>query len=139
VPGHLQVTYQTVVDNLGNQDAHGVNLFYLLDPALSLVSVNTEASAGAKSLVEKGVRPKNVQPRKDDTPGDELLLTLPLVAAGEKVTVTVVAQIAASPGLVSLYSELWPYDGQVDRGPWWLDSQAYINFVYLPLVTKDGP
>ncbi|MBU0492310.1 MAG: immune inhibitor A [Chloroflexi bacterium] len=138
VPGALQVTYQTVVDNLGNQDAHDVNLYYWLDPDLSLVSINTESTAGAKAQVEKGVRPERVQPRaKDDEPSDEVLMTLPLVAAGEKVTITVVTQMPAAPGSIAFYSELWPFDGQVERGPWWLDSYADISFNYLPLVIKN--
>jgi len=132
----LQVTYQTLVENLGNETAYDVELYYWLDPSLTLVSVDTMQVANA--TVERGARLEGAQPRNERAPADELLLTLPEVEAGGKVTVTVVAETAVAPGSVSLYSELWPYDGQVDRGPYWLDSEANIAFRYLPLIFKNN-
>jgi immune inhibitor A len=117
--GNLEVTYQTVVDNVGNETASGVAVEYVLDPNLSLVSVGIDALDG-----------------RDTLPSDELLVTIPSIAAGEQVTITVVAEMPFV-GAVDLSSELWAHDGQVDRGPWFLDVSAVFPNVYLPLVVRE--
>jgi immune inhibitor A len=136
VSGDTQVTYQTVVDNIGNETASGVELHYVLDSDLSIIGVNIDASDGSVADVEQGVGLKDVQSHSDTAPNADLLVTIPSLAAGEKMTVTLVAATPFS-GPVEFYSELWAHDGQVDRGPWWLEISAEFPCVYLPLVVRE--
>jgi immune inhibitor A len=138
VDDELYVTYQTVVDNVGNETAYDVELYYWLDPELSLIGVSTESSDGTAADVKQGVGLKDAQARGDAAPSAELLVTISSLAAGEQVTITVSATTPYT-GPVELYSELWAYDGQVDRGPWWLDSYVDFSYIYtyLPLVLNE--
>lgn len=121
VAGDLEVTYQTVVDNVGNETASDIKMDYQLDSDLSIVAVGIESSGGTVA---------------DAAPSDEFNCAISSLAAGEKMTITVVATTPFS-GSVDLHTKLWAHDGQVDRGPWWLDVSAEFPSVYLPLVVRE--
>jgi immune inhibitor A len=116
------VTYQTVIENVGTEVADTVCLTYTLDSALtgSSISGSTE---GTVMLPPEGT------------------LELPAFCAtemwpGDVVTVTVKATGEAETGLVRTMLEA--YDGQIDRGPWLLDTDVTATYqIYLPLVTKN--
>jgi hypothetical protein len=136
VSGDIQVTYETVVDNVGNETASDVEVYFWLDPTLSIVGASTDSTDGTAVDVEQGAGLKDAQTRNDAAPSDDMLFTISSLDAGEKVTVTVVAEMPFADS-VELYSELWAYDGQVDRGPWWLDLSLDFPSIYLPLVVSE--
>jgi immune inhibitor A len=114
-----QITYQTEIRNIGNETASNVQYELYLDPALYLVSVDTGgASASSEDLV------------------DGIGLTIGEIAAGETVTVTVVANMPFAAGEVDLESEVWGHDGQVDRGPWFIATTGMNSIIYMPLISK---
>jgi immune inhibitor A len=115
------LTYQTVVENVGNEVADTVCLTYTLDSALTGVSM-TAAKQGTVVL-----------------PGT---LQLPALCvtnmwAGDVVTVTVKATGQAEDGLIETWLEA--YDGEIDRefGPF-LTEITTIHQIYLPLVMRNA-
>jgi immune inhibitor A len=79
------VNYETLVHNTDTKDAHGpINLIYMLDPKLSLVSVTKIDSAGTESEVPA------------ETAGTIVNLILGPLQPGEKFTLVVQAKMPAS-------------------------------------------
>ncbi len=114
--GEFQHTYVFTVTNVGVEMATGLELAIDLDPALTLKS----ASVSAVKKVDSAY----------------LWLTLPDLEAGESVDVTVVATAPFDLG-DNYFSSVWMgFDGQVERGAWWLNTEIQGNRLFIPAVVK---
>jgi hypothetical protein len=114
-----QVAYTTEIANLGQETAEGVLYEMYLDPNLSLVSVDVEGASS--SAIEAS---------------DGLGLTVGEIPAGETATVTVVAAMPLVLGDVSLESTILAFDGQVDRGPYFVATSSSNTVLYFPFAIK---
>jgi len=119
---HYQITYRTEIRNLGSEAAHDVKYNLYLDPDLYLVSVNADGAPGASTSW--------------GDLADGIALTIDEIATDETVTVTVVAKMPFAAGEVHLESRLWGYDGQVDRGPWFITTAGLDSMIYVPLIAR---
>jgi hypothetical protein len=112
-----QVVYTTEVANLGQETAEGVQYEIILDSQLSLVSV--DASGASANAIESS---------------DGVGITVGDIPAGESATVTVVSEMPLSLGEVSLESTVLGFDGQVERGPYFVGSSSTNTVIYFPLA-----
>jgi hypothetical protein len=109
------LTYQTVVENTGTATASDIAVTFvpiagtLTPTALDVTTGTVELLAGT--------------------------WTIPSLASGEIATGTLTMQgTVGEPELVSVM--ITGNDGQVDRGPWFFDTEVSTYSIYLPLVMK---
>jgi hypothetical protein len=114
-----RVVYTTEIANLGQETAEDVLYEIDLDSALALTSVNVEGAAGASGAVESS---------------DSVGVTVGDIPAGDTVTVTVVGEMPLSLGPVSLESAVYGFDGQVERGPYYVGSYSSNSVIYFPIA-----
>jgi hypothetical protein len=114
-----QVAYTTEIANLGQETAEDVMYEMYLDSELALTSVNVEGASGASGVVESS---------------DGLGVTIGDIPAGETVTVTVVGEMPLALGPVSLESTVYGFDGQVERGPYYVGSYSSNSVIYFPIT-----
>jgi len=108
------VTYQTVVENSGNDVASNAYVTYTLDADLTAVSMTS--TGGTTDLVKTR-------------------WSAATLSAGEVVTVTLVANgTISAPDTVSTRVDV--HDGLEERGPWFLTTYVETHLVYLPVVMR---
>ncbi len=135
LPDTTQVTYETVISNLGSQTAMHLELDYWLDGRLSPVSLTVSGPGAVGDHVQQ-VNPAGQNP-------NFVGLDIPEVPAGEQVTVTVVtrmptlAHVATPSRQVELLTEIDANDGQVSRGPWFIDTVLTPTVLYFPIMWRD--
>jgi hypothetical protein len=114
------VIYETVVHNMGDETAEGVRLDYDLDSAFLPTWIGIEGPVGTQS------------------PESAVSISVPPLAPGEKFTATVVMEPLDAPGPRSFSSVLTAYDGQVSRGPWFLEGGSPISILYLSNIFQNA-
>jgi hypothetical protein len=112
------VVYETVVHNMGGEIAEGVRLDYDLDSALVPTWISIEGPMGTQR------------------PGSTVSISVPPLAPGEKFTATVLMEPLNAPGPRSFSSVLTANDGQVSRGPWFLEGESPLSILYLSTIFK---
>jgi hypothetical protein len=115
-----RVTYRTEIVNRGRETAEGVLYEIFMDDSLSLVSIDVEGASGAPSSAVESSAGVGV------TVGD--------LAAGERATVTAVGEMPLDPGIIALESAIMGFDGQVERGPYYIASTGTSHVLYFPLT-----
>jgi len=109
------LTYQTVVENTGTETATDITVTYT-PIAGSATPTGFAVTIGSVDLTGTW--------------------TIPSLAAGEVATGTVTAAgIVMEPETISVV--VTGNDGQVDRGPWFLDTAIETHTVYLPVVFRN--
>jgi uncharacterized repeat protein (TIGR01451 family) len=112
--GTYTVTYQTIVSNVGVEAASNVSTTYTLDPELTLVSFT--ASAGTVET-------------------NTLKWSTPTLTAGSVVTLTMVTTGTIESAML-LETDMMAFDGQINRGPWFLPTDVVTYRLYLPVIHR---
>jgi hypothetical protein len=117
VDSTYEVVYTTEIANVGSETAEDVAYEMYLDSDLSLVSVDVSGASGGTLSKSDGVG-----------------VTIGDIPAGESVTVTLVAAMPLEVGSVSLESTLLGFDGQVERGPYFIGTSSTNSVIYMPFA-----
>jgi immune inhibitor A len=113
------VTYQTVVENSGNEVANNVYVTYTLDADLTAVSLMMDDGIGTVEF------PPTTVWWTDELP------------AGTTVTLTLKATGVAETGVVQ--TRVDAHDGLTARGPWFYATSVEATYyIYLPVVMKNS-
>ncbi len=115
------VTYETVVTNVGTDTAKDIRLTYLLDSRLTYIS----------SSIAPVVTPNAPQ-------GMAKVFNIPSLPAGDSVLVQMVTRFVESGKMPTDVVTRWEmHDGQVERGPWWdYTTLVHLNPTFFPLLFK---
>jgi len=117
-PGTYTVTYNTVVENTGTEVANDLAVTYTLDSKLTAVSLMS--TGGASDLGTTSWSTGTLAP--------DAVVTLTLVATG-----TVGLPMEDD----TLTTQVDAYDGQIMRGPWFLETDIWVPYVSIVTPT-DG-
>ena len=118
------LTYQTVIENSGTEAAKNLWVNYELYSSMAMQALSTSS-----------VEPADLEVTKGTAEGGRWEISS--LAPGEVITATFTADgTIEGPGTVGL--EVTAYDGQVERGPWYIETAINTNLIYLPLVMKGG-
>jgi len=114
--GAYTSTYQTVVHNVGTEASNPVTVTYATDPALTVVSLTANPGVGTVNLA---------------TPE----WSIASLTAGQTVTLTLVTTGQTNQsGYIETDVEAW--DGQMQRGPWFLFTDIFTYRLSLPLIRR---
>ena len=119
-----ELTYQTVMENSGNETTQSMPYTYTLDSLLTpqLSSADTGGGLLATSVAAAG--------------GQVVTGSTPPLAPGRVVTITLVATGNITPG-TTVTTQLDVHDGEVPRGPWFICTTP--TRLILPQIFKDSP
>lgn len=135
-PDGVRSTYQFNIQNVGTEDASDLSFEWYLATGQQIVSMDV---AGPQDLVYNVAAEALAVPQRVDEPQDYLGLEFPALASGQEIVVTI---NTFTPGpiiggdAVNIYTEFWANDGQISRGPYWVDLITTANFVFIPIITK---
>ncbi len=132
--GGYEVTYTTEIQNVGTEDAY--DIWYELYPESTLQIQNIDI-AGPESVqaTRKSADDRRTASPRSGSPETGIILNFEMIPAGQTVTVTVTGlyPLDMETLMFDIYCDLYGFDGQVDRGVWWLDMyDLFQGMTYLP-------
>jgi uncharacterized repeat protein (TIGR01451 family) len=114
--GNYTITYQTVVHNNGVLTTTNVGVTYTLDSGLNFVSLVAQPAVGTVTTTVPGWSIASLNPGE--------AVTLTLVTTGRVSSSTMVETV------------LTAYDGQIVRGPWFMDTDVMTYRTFLPILHR---
>ncbi len=114
--GNYTITYQTVVHNNGVVTATNVGVTYTLDSGLNFVSLAVQPVVGTVTTTVPGWSIASLNPGQ--------VVTLTLITTGTVRSSNMVETV------------LTAYDGQIARGPWFMDTDVMTYRTFLPLIRR---
>jgi uncharacterized repeat protein (TIGR01451 family) len=123
----LEVVYTTVVENVGTETAKDMHLTYNLDPELTFLRFESEAGTP---------EPGQLTPQ-----GMVKVFNIPSLEAGASLVVKLVARYTPAPITAPVYPTVTTTidinDGQMVKGPFWVDTEMKpMFFILLPVVAR---
>lgn len=127
-PEGVYATYQFNIQNVGTEDASDLYLSWAPAYGQQITSLKVD---GPKNLpMPAGANQQTM---------DLFILEFPSLPAGQEIVVTIdtIARVD-DPGDYDYYlpTEGWGGDGQIERGPFWLDLEGEVNFTFFPTMIR---